>query len=117
MRWGDWGSRRLAGPKVAVSAKLVEGLDLDVERLVLGPPAAVWGHGDAMSVAAGAGHFDRPGVRRGILVNLEATEGAGGLAAEGDHPTEILGLGGFLETAGLGHSTILADPCLRVRST
>src|SRR6476659_4401508 len=102
---GSWRNRKPASsasiPEWS-STQLVERFDLEVERLVGGAAAAVGRDGDAVGFAAGAGDLDRAGVRGGVGVDFEAAEGAGVLAAEGDHPAEVLALLAFALSAGSG---------------
>src|ERR1043165_8797329 len=93
-RGGGLGTRstvacRRGSGEARSSAQLVERADLEVERLVGGAAAAVGRDGDAMGLAADAGHFDRAGVRRRVGVDLEPPQLPGRLAAEGDHPAVV----------------------------
>ncbi len=89
------------------SAELVEAFHLKVEGLVRRASPPVRGDGDAVVFAAGAGDLDRAGVRRGVGVDFEAAAGSGRLAAEGDHPAEVLWFSAFAGAAWLGHPHIL----------
>src|SRR4051794_20572930 len=98
---------RAGGVKEGGAAQLVERAHLEGGRLVGGAAPPVGRDGDAVGLAADAGHFDRAGVRSGVGVDLEPPQLPGRLAAEGDHPAVVPSLV-LLRAARLGHAHILS---------
>jgi hypothetical protein len=90
------------------SAQLVKRGDLEVERFVGGAPTSVGGDGHTMDLTADAMDFDWPCVGSWVGIDLEATELAGGLTAERDHPAIVNEFGAVFPARGLGHLLILS---------